>query len=245
MCPCYNLERSKEMAGTALITGTDKGLGRVLLNTFLVHGYRVFAGRYLESTRYGDSRNIGADSLVIVPLDVSDPASVAEAADTVESMTDSIDLIINNAGIDYQHHYAPLEEIDVEEISDLLNVNTLGPLRVTKGFLPLLRKGSGKLIINISSEAAGLAECTYKDRIGYCMSKTSVNMQSRILQNQLGDEEIKVLAIHPGMMQTDMGGVNADIPAIESARGIYDLSQQPWKIDDPVFITYTGKTMEW
>ena len=72
-----------------------------------------------------------------------------------------------------------------------------------------------------------------------------MNMQSRILQNQLGDEGIKVLAIHPGMMQTDMGGVNADIPPIESARGIYNLSQQPWKIDDPVFITYTGKTMSW
>ncbi len=233
------------MAGTALITGTDKGLGRVLLNTFLVHGYRVFAGRYRDNTRYGDSRNIGSDSLEIVPIDVSDPASIQEAAVTIENMTDSIDFIINNAGIDHQHHYAPLEEIDIEEIQNLLNVNTLGPLRVTKRFLPLLRKGTGKLIINISSEAARLAECAYKDRIGYCMSKTAVNMQSRILQNQLREEGIKVLAIHPGMMQTDMGGVNADIPPIESARGIYHLSQQKWNVDDPVFITYTGKTMNW
>jgi NAD(P)-dependent dehydrogenase (short-subunit alcohol dehydrogenase family) len=233
------------MAGTTLITGTDKGLGRVLLNTYLVHGYRVFAGRYQENTRYGDSRNIGADSLIVVPLDISDPDSIETAAATIENMTDSIDLIINNAGIDHQHHYAPLEEIDIEEIPNLLNVNALGPLRVTKRFLPLLRKGEGKLIINISSEAARLEECTYKDRIGYCMSKTAVNMQSRILQNHLGEEGIKVLAIHPGMMQTDMGGVNADIPPIESARGIYDLSQRKWEADDPVFITYTGKTMKW
>jgi len=233
------------MAGTAFITGTDKGLGRVLLNTFLVHGYRVFAGRYQENTRYGDSKNIGGDSLVIVPLDVSDPASVREAASTVEKMTDSIDLIINNAGIDLQDHYAPLEEIDVEEIQNLLNVNTIGPLRVTKNFLPLLRKGGGKLIINITSVAAELSECRHKDQIGYSMSKTALNMQSRILQNQLSEEGIKVLAIHPGMMQTDMGGVNADIPPIESARGIYDLSQRKWEPDDPIFITYTGKTMEW
>ncbi len=233
------------MAGTVLITGTDKGLGRVLLNTFLVHGYHVFAGRYRANTKYGDSRNLGSDSLVIVSLDVSDSDSIEEAAKAIERTTDSIDLIINNAGIDYKHHHAPLEEIDIEEIPDLLNVNALGPLRVTKRFLPLLRKGSGKLIINISSEAGRLTECGYKDRIGYCMSKCAVNMQSRILQNQLNEEGIKVLAIHPGMMQTDMGGADADVPPIESARGIYDLSQRDWSVDGPVFITYTGKTMDW
>ena len=233
------------MAGTALITGTDKGLGRVLLNTFLVHGYRVFAGRFMESTRYDDSRNIGFDSLVILPLDVSNPDSIDEAAKTVEGMTDSIDVLINNAGIDLRSHYAPLEEIDIEEIPYLLNVNTLGPLRMTKRFLPLVKKGDGKLILNISSEAAGLEECDYANRIGYCMSKTAVNMQSRILQNQLAADGIKVLAIHPGMIQTDMGGVDADVPPIESARGIYDLTRKKWNMDDPIYISYAGRTMKW
>ncbi len=233
------------MAGTALITGTDKGLGRVLLNTFLVHGYRVFAGRYREHTRYDDSRSIGADSLVVVRLDVSDPSSVESAARSVEGMTASLDIIINNAGIDTKHADAPLEKIDIEEIPHVLDVNAAGPLRVTKRFLPLLRKGTGKLIVNITSEAARLSECSYKNRFGYCMSKAAVNIQSRILQNYLGEEAIKILAIYPGWMQTDLGGANADIPPIESARGIFELSQRHWNVEDPIFMTYTGKPMSW
>lgn len=233
------------MAGTALITGTDKGLGRVLLNTFLVHGYRVFAGRYREHTRYDDSRNIGADSLAIVPLDVSDPSSVEAAGRTVENMTASLDILINNAGIDTELPDAWLEEIDIEEIPRVLDVNAAGPLRVTRRFLPLLRKGAGKLIINITSEAARLSDCSYKNKFGYCMSKAAVNIQSRILQNYLGGEGIKILAIYPGWMQTDLGGANADIPPIESARGIFELSQRRWNVEDPIFITYTGKSMSW
>ena len=77
------------------------------------------------------------------------------------------------------------------------------------------------------------------------MSKTAVNIQSRIRQNYLGNKGIKIPAIHPGWMQTDLGGANAEIPPIESARGIFDLSQRSWNIDDPVFITYAGKTMNW
>ncbi len=233
------------MAGTAFITGTDKGLGRVLLNTFLVRGYRVFAGRYREHTRYDDSRNIGGDSLTVVSLDVTDQDSVEAAAKSVESLTDSIDILINNAGIDSAQRNVALEETDIEEISRILDVNTLGPLRVTKRFLPMIKRGNGKLIINITSEAGGLTECTYRNQFGMCMSKAALNMQSRTLQNYLSEIGIKVLAIHPGWMQTELGGANADVPPIESARGIYELSQAEWSIDDPIFMTYTGKTISW
>jgi len=231
------------MAGTALITGTDTGLGRVLLNTFLVHGYRVFAGRYRNYTRYNDSSSIGADSLTIVPLDVSNPDSIAAAGQTIEAMTDSLDIIINNAGIEIKHPDASVDDIDIEEISGVLNVNSLGPLRITQRFLPLLRKGNGKLVINITSEATRVCECDRKNKFGFWMSKAALNMQSQILQNYLGEEGIKVLAIYPGWMRTELGGANADIPPIESARGIYELSQQSWSADDPIFITYAGKTI--
>ena len=233
------------MTGTALITGTDTGLGRLLLNTFLVHGYRVFAGRYRENTRYDDSRSIGEDSLIIVPLDVSDSDSVEAAGRSVESMTDSLDIIINNAGIDTERPDAPLEQLQIEEVLRVLDVNSAGPLRITQRFLPLLRRGRGKLLINITSDTVRLTDCAYKSKFGYYMSKAAVNIQSRILQNYLGEEGIKILAIYPGWMQTDLGGANADIPPIESARGIYELSQQNWDVSDHIFITYTGKPVSW
>jgi len=231
---------------TVLITGTDKGLGRALLNTFLVHGYHVIAGRFDGNTSYSESLAIGGDSMSIVPLDVSRAESVAQARKRIFSQIDYLDIIINNAGINYIHHDRPLDQIDIEEIPDMMNVNAYGPLRITQALLPLLKNGSGKLLINISSEAARIEECKYTDRIGYCMSKASVNVQSKIMQNYLAPEGIKVIAVHPGWMKTDMGGPDADVPPIESARGIYELSQRGWDIDsDPVFVNYVGKPMKW
>ena len=230
---------------TVFITGTDKGLGRALLNTFLVHGYHVFAGRFDSNTSYSESRAMGGDSMAIIPLDVTSPDSVHQAKEIVVSQTDALDIIINNAGIIHMHHDQPLEQINIEEIPAIMDVNAYGPLRVTQAFLPLLRNGSGKLLVNISSEAARLEECKYSDRIGYCMSKASVNIQSKVLQNYLAPEGIKVLAVHPGWMQTDMGGPEADVPPIESARGVYELSRQTWEIDGPIFVNYVGKPMKW
>ncbi|MBT3275450.1 MAG: SDR family NAD(P)-dependent oxidoreductase [Spirochaetales bacterium] len=229
------------MQRNILITGTDQGLGKILVKTFLVRGYQVFAGSFKESSRYGDSRHIGGENLEVLPLDVSSAASVETALRTIKQRTDSLDIVINNAGINHANHNRPLEEIDIEEIPEIFQVNSLGPLRIVGAFLPLLRNGQSKLIINISSEDVRVEDCDHKDRIGYYMSKTALNIQSRILQNQLAEDGIKVLAINPGWMQTAMGGTGAQVPPVESARGIYDLSQETWGMDDPVFMEYTGR----
>ena len=229
---------------TVLITGTDRGLGRALLNTFLAHGYRVFAGRHEGTTSYSESRTIGGDSVSIIPLDVSDPESVEGAREIVSSQAGALDIIINNAGTNRVYHGRPLEQINIEEIPEMMDINAFGPLRITQAFLPLLRKGSEKLLINITSEATGMEECRYADRIGFCMSKASVNIQSKILQNYLSSDGIKVIAVHPGWIKTDIGGLSADIPPVESARGIYELTQRSWDIDtDPIFMNYVGSTM--
>jgi NAD(P)-dependent dehydrogenase (short-subunit alcohol dehydrogenase family) len=77
------------------------------------------------------------------------------------------------------------------------------------------------------------------------MSKAALNMQSRILQNDLESRGFRVLVIHPGWMRTDMGGPEADIHPDEAAEGIFGLSMKPWKAGDPMYMDYQGKTFPW
>jgi NAD(P)-dependent dehydrogenase (short-subunit alcohol dehydrogenase family) len=126
-----------------------------------------------------------------------------------------------------------------------MDVNAFGPLRVIQQFLPLLKKGPRKLIINISSEAGSLADCCRSMEYAYCMSKSALNMASRILQNALAPAGFKVLAIHPGWMRTDMGGPEADIAPDEAADGIFELAMRQWQLDDNIYMDYQGTILPW
>jgi NAD(P)-dependent dehydrogenase (short-subunit alcohol dehydrogenase family) len=110
---------------------------------------------------------------------------------------------------------------------------------------PLLKKGDRKLIINVSSEAGSIADCWRESEFAYSMSKAALNMQSKILQNYLKPRGFKVLAVHPGWMQTDMGGADADIPADEAAEGIFRLAEKNWNPDDEIYMDYRGQPLPW
>jgi NAD(P)-dependent dehydrogenase (short-subunit alcohol dehydrogenase family) len=109
----------------------------------------------------------------------------------------------------------------------------------------LLTAGRRKLIVNISSEAGSIGNCWRSAEFGYCMSKAALNMQSKILQNNLGPQGFKVLAIHPGWMQTDMGGAQADIHPDVSAQGIFELALKEWKPEDAIYMDYQGNVLPW
>ena len=232
------------MTQSVFVTGADKGLGLELVRRFAVAGCRVFAGQY--DPKSAIARQVGGSNLVVVPLNIADMPSVEKAARTVASQTEGLDILINNAGVLLESRpEPPLEETIFENLAPMMNVNAFGTLRVSIKFLPLLRKGSRKLLLNISSEAARLEECKYKHRVGYCMSKVAVNMQSKILQNYLVPEGIKVLAVHPGWMKTDMGGPNAETEPSEVAEKLFALTQRSWDITGPIFVDNTGQRMAW
>jgi NAD(P)-dependent dehydrogenase (short-subunit alcohol dehydrogenase family) len=77
------------------------------------------------------------------------------------------------------------------------------------------------------------------------MSKAALNMQSRILQNYLEPKGFRVLAVHPGWMRTDMGGSDADIHPDEAAEGIFGLAMRPREAQEPIYIDYQGKVLQW
>jgi NAD(P)-dependent dehydrogenase (short-subunit alcohol dehydrogenase family) len=116
---------------------------------------------------------------------------------------------------------------------------------VIQHFLPLLEKGERKLIINISSEAGSIADCKRSSEYAYCMSKSALNMASKIIQNALKARGFKVLAIHPGWMRTEMGGQDADIHPDEAADGIFQLAMRQWQPEDEIYMDYQGSILPW
>jgi NAD(P)-dependent dehydrogenase (short-subunit alcohol dehydrogenase family) len=235
------------MTQAVLITGADKGLGFSLTWRFLREGFRVFAGKYGDETNLQELAGRFPETLIIVPLDVADLDSVRKAAEIVSGQADALDVLINNAAVHLEGSTMPLEELDLtdQHLQREMDVNAFGPLRVTQQFLPLLRKGAAKLIINISSEAGSISDCQRTAWYAYCMSKAALNMQSKILQNYMGPEGFKVLAIHPGWMRTDMGGPEADIHPDETAEGVFQLTRRDWRPDDGIYMDYDGKPRGW
>ncbi len=235
------------MTETIFITGADKGLGFALAARFLQAGWRVFAGAYQPSIGLPSLQEQFPGMLVTIPLDVSDMGSIRAAVALVTQQVSWLDALINNAGIHLEEEATPLEELDFNDqhLEKTLAVNTFGPLRVTQKFLPLLAQGQRKLIVNISSEAGSITDCGRTEEFAYCMSKSALNMQSKLLQNYLGPRGFKVLALHPGWMRTDMGGPQAAISPDQAAEAIFTLATRAWSPDDEIYLDYKGKVLKW
>jgi NAD(P)-dependent dehydrogenase (short-subunit alcohol dehydrogenase family) len=235
------------MRRAIFITGTNRGLGLSLTAKFLREGFRVFAGTRSNSHDLQQLTKEFPKSLNTVPLDVTDMGSIRQAGTTISQHVDTLDILINNAGIYAEQDGSALEHIELTTryLQQPMDVNAFGPLRVTQQLLPLLGQGQRKLIVNVSSEAGSIADCWRDWGYAYCMSKAALNMQSKILQNHLGPKGYKVLAVHPGWMQTDMGGPDASIHPDEAAEGIFALTQKSWQPDDPIYMNYKGSAMRW
>jgi NAD(P)-dependent dehydrogenase (short-subunit alcohol dehydrogenase family) len=218
----------------AYITGTDRGLGLALATAFLEHGYDVFAGCYgidakgLEAlqTQYGLR-------LEIIPLDVSNDASVTAAAQRVASKTNSLDVLISNAAIIGEKDATITDTLDFDDMLRVYNVNALGALRVAQSVLPLLRAGEMKRIINISSEAGSMAARVrrgQRTRYAYCASKAALNIQSILLQNHVAEYGIRVHLIEPGWLRTFLASKEkctiAPTEPEESARRLVEFLQR-------------------
>lgn len=232
------------MKHTVLITGTNRGLGLALTEQFLKLGFVVFAGCRTTGPGLTDLSKAWCD-LKIIRQDVTDDQSVSQSLAAVSRETDHLDVLINNAAVYLTKSQVLLADTDFEEVRKMYETNTLGPLRVTKYFLPLLEKGQKKIIVNISSEAGCISESWRTSEYGYTMSKTALNIQSKVLQNYLKPKGFKVLAIHPGWMRTDMGGPDADISPEQSAEGIIQLVNKDWSSDEGIYYDYRGVPLPW
>lgn len=152
-------------------------------------------------------------------LDVADPRSIKQSAVEVASRYGYLDVLVNNAGINYDT-WETAENADIDgTVMETIRTNLLGPWRICQAFLPLLRKSRGGRIVSVSSESGSLASMGLGPP-AYQVTKAALNAFTRTLAGELGTTGILVNAVCPGWVATDMGGAGAPRSVAEGAAGI-------------------------
>ncbi len=223
--------------GTYLITGIGRGIGRELACVLLHRGERVIGTlRSLDQTLPEWSEPVASGQLTLLALDVRDGASINEAAKQID---EPVDVLVNNAGIIGPQRQSTLD-MDFEGFLDTLRINTLGPLRIVQAFLPHLRRARAAKIVTISSRMGSLSYAK-SDRIAYRASKAAVNKVVQGLATDLQPEGIVAISVHPGWVQTAMGGSGADISVQDSAAGLVRLIDRLDMGDTGGFFDWQGE----
>ena len=231
---------------TILLTGASRGLGLEFARQWLESGRRVFAlARRPE--RSDGLQELGAehgDRLAAVACDVGDPGSIDAARAAVARSTDSLDLLLNNAGV-YGGRGLGLDELDFEELHEVFDINTLGPLRVTRAFLPLLRAGRAPKLAHLTSLMGSITDNGSGGSYAYRMSKAALNMASRNLGHELSAAGVPSVVLHPGWVQTDMGGSHAPLAAPESVAGMIRVLDALEPAQSGRFYSWRGEELPW
>lgn len=231
---------------TVLITGASRGLGYYLAKKYLEDGNLVFAAvREVTAPKLITLYEEYPNSLIPLKLEVTDTISINEAANLVGKYTDKIDILINNAAIHSDTSFEILEEADIDDCLRVHDVNAIGPIRIVKAFINMLRNSSYGKVINISSESGSISTCRREKEFDYCMSKAALNMGTKLLSNYLKKDNITVLSVHPGWMRTDMGGQNAHLDPYETACKLIELFNGMNADDQPIFIDNNGVELPW
>ncbi|MFE9845360.1 SDR family oxidoreductase [Streptomyces goshikiensis] len=189
---------------SVLITGTSSGLGEACALHMSRVGFHVIAG--VRRPEDGERlRRAATGRLTPVIMDVTDEKSVQSAVHEVAELTGAAGLwgLVNNAGIAVT---APLECVPMEQMRRQLDINVIGQLQVTQGFLPLLRAGAGR-IVNISS---GLGNVALPFLGAYAASQFAKEAMSDTLRRELAPQGIPVVVIQPGAVLTPLWGKMAD-----------------------------------
>jgi NAD(P)-dependent dehydrogenase (short-subunit alcohol dehydrogenase family) len=215
---------------TALITGANKGIGREVAQQLATKGFHVFVG-----ARNAKAGRKAADEIakkcgkaIFLEIDVADNDSVTTAAREFSNIEDHLDVLVNNAGIIVEGDNAILEISD-DLFRKTLETNTLGALRVTRAFAPLLRKSKAPRVINVSSGGGQLTGGADGWAPAYCISKTALNGTTVQLAAAL--PKFAVNSVCPGWVRTEMGGENASRSVEEGADTIVWLaSEAPQKV---------------
>jgi NAD(P)-dependent dehydrogenase (short-subunit alcohol dehydrogenase family) len=210
----------------ALVTGANKGIGLAITRQLGAAGQTVWLGcRDISRGELAarELRGIGIDARAVL-LDVTDGASVSNAAQIVESEMGRLDVLVNNAGLMFGPPPSLAEE-SIDEMQRMFDTNVFGVMRVTQAFLPLLRKSKAARIVMMSSGLSSLTDAldmrseTWTVGFGgYCASKTALNMLTVKLAKELERDGIKVNAVDPGLTSTDMTGNGPGHSAEEGAR---------------------------
>ena len=229
---------------TTLITGANRGLGLEFARQYAADGWQVCAAcrnpkSASELHRLADARG---HSLQILALDVTKPASVKAAAAKLDGL--AIDLLLNNAGVGGTRGET-IGNIDYKAWAKVLDVNTMGPLRVSEAFVDHVARSGRKLIVTLTSGMGSIADNTSGGSFAYRSSKAAVNMVMRSLAIDLAPRGITCVVVNPGWVQTDMGGPHATLTPAESVSRLRRLIDNLGPAQSGKFFNHDGREYAW
>lgn len=193
------MHSEKTDSPVAVVTGGARGIGLAIARWFLEHGSRVALLDIDAPTLHATERALARTSDVLaVHCDVSDPARVRDAAAAVEAAFGRVDALVNNAGIAV---FKPILETTYEEWRRVLGTNLDGAFLCTQAFAPLMLRTGGGAVVNVASISALRASTL---RVAYGTSKAALAHLTRQQAVELGDVGIRVNAIAPGPVETEM-----------------------------------------
>lgn len=222
---------------TVLITGANRGIGLELARAYAADGWDVI-GTCRKPDAASELKAVGA--VEIVALDVTDAASVAALGKTLQGR--KIDLLLNNAGVNYRN--GTLAEIDYDLWAKTMDANVFGPMRVCNALTENVLASGRKQMAFISSKMGSIAECTGGAYM-YRSSKTALNMAVKCLSLEFAGKGLTAVMFHPGHVRTDMGGASAPVLPTESAAGIKAVLDGVSPSDNGRFFNYDGTELPW
>lgn len=203
------------MEKTVLITGASRGIGLALAKCFLNNNYNV-----IGTSTSGKIEDFIHSNFKILKLELSDENTINNIAVFLKDNTIEIDILVNNTGIG-----PDLDTLkpDIESFKKTFDVNVTGTVFLTEALLPHIKTG-GK-IINISSKMGSIDMCVLTDSTAYRMSKTALNMYTKILSNRLINQQ-NIASVHPGWVRTNISvnsSINGRLSADDSGSKIYNF----------------------
>jgi len=225
-----------------MITSANRGLGLEFARQYAADGWRIFAACRNPDAADDLHELTRTGSVTVFPMDVTDLSSVRHAAEGLND--ESIDVLLNSAGIIGKPGQRT-GHIDYESWEQVLNVNTLGPLRVTEAFVEHVARGERKLIVTITSGLGSLTDNTSGGSIPYRSSKAAVNMAMRSAAIDLAPRGIACVLVNPGWVKTDMGGPGAPLTPSESVAALKSLIATFGLAHSGKFFHYDGREYAW
>ena len=225
---------------TVLITGTNRGLGLEFVKQFAIEGYQVIAcTRKINKKDELHQLQKKFKTISICKLDIANFSSIDQFAKLFKK---PIDILINNAGV---YPDSSIDHVDYKAWLDAFKINTLAAFKMTKAFLPHLKKGQLKKIASLTSKMGSIDDNSGGGEYIYRSSKTALNMVMKSLSIDLKPYDLSVITLHPGWVRTDMGGPNGLIDVDESVAGMKRQIDKLTIRTSGQFIAYDGKKIPW
>jgi NAD(P)-dependent dehydrogenase (short-subunit alcohol dehydrogenase family) len=222
---------------TWVVTGANRGIGLAFARALAKRGENVVG----TARKPGKADELRATGARVEQLDVADDRSVAEFARSLGG--DAVDVLIHNAAIGEAG--PAVGDLDPDDILLTLNVNSVGPVRVTGALLGNLRAGRTRKIVALTSGLGSLEQNTDGGWVAYRLSKAALNMYVRSLASELARERFTCVAICPGWVKTAMGGRGAPLAPDESVAAMLKTIDGLTPSDSGRFVDRHGRDHPW